>query len=90
MLRTSACSLEAAWPGSNIPMRSRHTKVGSRVLAAAKHHWATRVRPWTSPGISLPVFSARYSTTAADSATELEGARFQGALVARTAAKLFG
>jgi len=40
---------------SPIPMR---LIVGATVLSAAKHHCVTRVRPSTSDGISLPVFSA--------------------------------
>jgi hypothetical protein len=30
-----------------------HTRVVPTVLAAAKHHWTTRVRPWTLPGDQL-------------------------------------
>jgi hypothetical protein len=58
-LRTSSLSLGSASPLPKISMMSMHTRVGSTVLTAAKHHWTTRVRPWTSPGISLPAFSAR-------------------------------
>ena len=49
----------AALPLSKISMMSMQSRVVPTVLTAAKHHWTTRVRPWGSPGISLPAFSAR-------------------------------
>jgi hypothetical protein len=51
--------LRAALSAVEHPDEVEHTRVVPTVPTAAKHHWTTRVRPWTSPGISLPAFSAR-------------------------------